>query len=30
MAAVTQTFWFNKLTAESQPSMGKDWFASED
>ena len=27
-AAVTQTFWFNKLTAESQPSMGKDWFAS--
>ena len=27
-AAVTKTFWFSKLTAESQPSNGQDWFAS--
>ena len=27
-AAVTKTFWFNKLTAEGQPGNGQDWFAS--
>ena len=27
-AAVTKTFWFNKLEVEGQPEPGQDWFAS--
>ena len=27
-AAVTKTFWFNKLEVEGQPRNGMDWFAS--
>lgn len=27
-AAVTRTFWFNKLTIDGQPIEGQDWFAS--
>ena len=27
-AAMTRTFWFNKLTIDGQPIEGQDWFAS--